>query len=67
MRIKMLLSVRVEGEIWAEGEEHEAPVGLARLFIASNQAVALDALPAAPPLTTKGETTVETRDPRRRR
>ncbi len=63
----MLMGVRVEGEIWNEGEEHDAPVGLARLFIASNQAVALDPLPAAPPLTTNNEPVIEHRDPRRKR
>lgn len=65
MRIKLLLGVIVDGEHRSAGEELDVPVAMARLFIASNQAVPLGELPAAPPLTTSGQT-IDHRDPRPR-
>lgn len=69
MKIKCLSGFRGEdGEIWNEGEIHECSTPMARLHIASNQAVPVDDLPPAPPLTTTGEReVVETRDPRVKR
>jgi len=64
MRIKLVLGVRIDGEHHDAGEELDADVPTARLFIGANQAVAIDPLPAAPPLTARGE--IEHRDPRPR-
>lgn len=64
MRIKLLLGVIVGGLHHGPGDEIDVPVPQARLLISSNQAVPIDPLPAAPPLTTRGE--IEHRDPRPR-
>lgn len=62
MRIKLRLGMIVDGVHHEIGDELDVEVAQARLFISSNQAVALDPLPPAPPLMTRAE--IEHRDPR---
>lgn len=63
MRIKLVLGMIVDGVHHEVGDELNVEELQARLFISSNQAVALDPLPPAPPLTAFGK--IEHRDPRR--